>query len=85
MMAVMETVLPVATRFRLREIMDSASPPISQRELARRSGVSPTTVNRMYANLTAQVSLATLDALSAALGCAPGDLIERVEDRKKRR
>ena len=68
------------TRFRLHELLDRAG--MTQTDLHRLSGVSYTTINRMYANLTTQVSLQTLDALSAALGCEPGDLI--VRDRKWR-
>ena len=78
----METLSLMAARFRLAELIEAAG--ISQRELSRRSGVSPTTVNRMAANLTAQVSLATLDSLSAVLGVEPGDLIERVPERRGR-
>jgi DNA-binding Xre family transcriptional regulator len=38
----------------------------------------------MCRNLTAQVSLATLDALSAVLGVEPGDLLAREAKRRKR-
>lgn len=62
-------------RFCLDRLLEEAG--ISQRELSRRSGVSPTTINRMASNLTAQVSLRTLDALAKVLGLEPGDLIER--------
>ncbi len=62
-------------RFCLDRLLEEAG--VSQRELARRSKVSPTTINRMAANLTAQVSLRTLDALAKVLGVEPGDLIER--------
>jgi putative transcriptional regulator len=71
----MESVPVVTTRFRLRELLESRG--LSQRELAARSGVSPTTINRMCANLTAQVSLATLDAISDVLGVQPGTLLEK--------
>ena len=54
-----------------------------QRELARRSGVSPTTVNRMCANLTAQVSLETLDRLSDVLDVEPGEIIVRDAPRRR--
>ena len=81
-MRIMETTVQVPTRFRLQEILDNL--PISQRELSRKSGVSPTTINRMCSNLTAQVSLATLDALSAVLGVEPGELIEREPKRRNR-
>jgi putative transcriptional regulator len=73
----------MAARFRLAELIEAAG--ISQRELARPSGVFPTTINRMAANLTAQVSLATLDSLSDVLGVEPGDLIECVPERGRGR
>jgi putative transcriptional regulator len=79
----METVLKVPTLFRLKEVLKERG--MSQRELALQSKVSPTTVNRMCKNLTAQVSLATLDALCAALGVEPGDLLERKKKGEKRR
>ena len=83
----METTAIVPVRFRLSALLEEAG--LSQRELAMRSGVSPTTINRMVNNLTAQVSLATLDALSSVLGDAmgrvvePGELLER-EPAKRR-
>lgn len=80
----METIERVPTRFRLEALLAEHDPPISQRELARRSGVSPTTINRMCANLTAQVSLATLDAIADVLGVEPGDLLERDHKRRRR-
>lgn len=73
--ALMETSAQVPTRFRLLDVLEERQ--LSQRELARRSGVSPTTINRMCANLTAQVSLATLDALAKVLDVEPGELLER--------
>ena len=78
----MRTLLEMPTRFRLQEVLDAHVPAISQRELASQSGVSPTTINRMCRNLTAQVSLATLDALSEVLGVEPGELIEREAKRR---
>ena len=86
----METLDLLTARFRLQEILDSRETPVSQSELSRHSGVSLTTINRMANNLTAQVSLRTLDSLSASLSeligrqVEPGDLIERVEKRGKR-
>lgn len=75
--------MDMAARFRLAELLKESG--ISQRELAQRAEVSPTTVNRMANNLTAQVSLNTLDALSRVLGCEPGDLVERVPERAAKR
>lgn len=63
------------THFRLLDILQKAG--VSQSELARRSGISLRTINRMCTNATAQVSLATLDALAEVLEVAPGDLIAK--------
>jgi transcriptional regulator with XRE-family HTH domain len=84
----MEIQAPMAARFRLAELLEEAG--LSQRELATRSGVSPTTINRMANNLTGQVSLRTLDSLARALNDAgvrvgPADLIQDVPDRKRGR
>jgi transcriptional regulator with XRE-family HTH domain len=62
---------------------------LSQREIATRSGVSPTTINRMASNLTGQVSLRTLDSLARALSEAgvktgPAGLIQDVPEKGKR-
>ena len=79
----------MAARFRLRELIEEAG--ISQSELSRRSGVSFATINRMAQNSTEQVSLKTLDRLSATLGEAlgrdiePGELLEREPEPKKGR
>lgn len=70
----------MATRFRLQELLEAQSPPMSQSELARKSGVSLVTINGMARNRTAQVALATLDAISNVLECEPGDLFEREPD-----
>lgn len=75
------TVAHPLVRFRLDALLTEAG--LSQRELAARSGVSPTIINRMANNLAEQVALKTLDSLSYALGEAigrrvePGELIER--------
>jgi DNA-binding Xre family transcriptional regulator len=84
----MELLLAMPARFTLDFWLERTG--LSQRELATRAGVSPTIVNRMAQNLAKQVSLKTLDALSAVLSevhgkpVAPGDLIERVERKGKR-
>lgn len=72
----------MTTRFRLDAVLAGMAEPMSQSELSRRSGVSMTTINAMALNKTKQVSLATLDAISAALGVAPGDLLERESKRR---
>ena len=77
----MEGTIAMGTRFRLQELLDAADSPVrSQSELARRSGVSLVTINAMANQRTTRVDLSTLDAISKALGCEPGDLLER--DRK---
>jgi transcriptional regulator with XRE-family HTH domain len=74
----------MTARFRLAEALDIAG--MNQRELARRSGVSFVTINRICANHTNGVTLETLDRLAAALGVAPGELIESdLRPRAKRR
>lgn len=87
----MGATLAVTVRFRLHEVLADATPPLSQSELSRRSGVSLTTINAMVLNKTKQVSLATLDSLCDALGDAlqrrvePGELLEREPEPKRGR
>lgn len=75
---------PVAARFRLAELLETHD--VTQAELVRRSGVSQVTVNAIANNRTTRVDLATLNALSRALGeivgraVEPGELLERVPD-----
>jgi DNA-binding Xre family transcriptional regulator len=79
--------LPMTARFRLRELLEAAG--IGQSQLSRESGVSFSTINRMATNATEQVSLKTLDSISATLTrllnrtVEPGDLIERVPEKKR--
>lgn len=70
----------MSSRFRLRRLLKKAG--MSQGELSRTSGVSLSTVNRLATNATSRVDLETLDRLSAALGCEPGDLIRRKRSKK---
>lgn len=65
----------MTARFRLQELLDASA--MSQSELARRSGISLVTVNKIAQNRSNQVSLKTLDALSKVLKCQPGDLLKR--------
>jgi DNA-binding Xre family transcriptional regulator len=65
----------MVARFNLAQLL--ADRETSQRELARRSGVSLVTINRMCANHTTGVSLAVLEKLAAVLGVEPGELIVR--------
>lgn len=61
------------TTFRLIEILQRAG--MSQHELARRSGVSIRTVNRLATNTTGTVALETLDRIARVLKVKPGDLL----------
>ena len=70
----------MATRFRLAELLKASG--MSQTDLHRKSGIAYSTINGLVLNKARQVSLDTLDALSEALGCEPGDLI--VRDSKRR-
>lgn len=73
----------MTARFRLREMLEAAG--MSQTQLARDSGVSFATVNRICTNATEQVSLKTLDAIAAVLGIQPGDLIEGEKSKRGKR
>lgn len=70
------------TRFRLLEVLAELG--VSQRELARLSGISLTIISRIANNKAKQVALATLDKLAAALGVEPGDLIVREPKKGKK-
>jgi DNA-binding Xre family transcriptional regulator len=65
----------MTTRFRLAELLAAAE--MSQRELARKSGVTLVTINRMCGNHTEGATLRTLDKLARALGVEPGELVEQ--------
>lgn len=49
-------------------------------EVARMTGLGWTTVSNIYHGRTNMVSLETIAALCAALGCRPGDLFEYISD-----
>jgi len=53
-------------RFRLREVLEEHD--VSQSDFAKLADLSFATVNRLCTNATAQISLATLDKIIAALG-----------------
>jgi transcriptional regulator with XRE-family HTH domain len=76
-----EQVSRVTTVFNLAALLKRLG--ISQSELARRSGVSARTINRLTLNRTAQVSLATLDKIATALKVEPGELIGREPKRRR--
>jgi len=69
------------TNFCLREILGHRG--VSQSELARKSGVSFATINRLCTNATRQVSLDTLDKIATVLEVAPGTLIVREKSHRR--
>jgi putative transcriptional regulator len=51
---------------------------INQAELARKTGIRPTTINEMYHELIERVNLEHLDKICEALDCKLSDLIEYI-------
>ena len=70
----------MAIEWRLGRILAQHPDRMSQSELARRSGISFTTINAIAQGTTSRVDLATLDALCRELGVTPGDLLAYVAD-----
>jgi putative transcriptional regulator len=56
---------------------------ISLTELADRVGITLANLSILKTNKARAIRFSTLDALCRALGCQPGDLIERVEGEQK--
>ncbi len=50
----------------------------TQSDLARMTGIRPTTINEMYHEICERVNLEHLDLICEALGCELSDLIQRV-------
>lgn len=69
------------TVFRLRDLLAKLG--VSQSELARLSGLSFATINRLSTNATTQVSLVTLDKIASVLKVEPGELIVREKRARK--
>ena len=65
----------MSVRFRLAELLKARG--MSQRELARRSGVALTIISRMSKNHSKQVALASLERIAKVLKVEPGRLIAR--------
>ncbi len=55
----------------------------SQAELARKTGIRPSTINDYYHELAERVSLDNLDLICEALGCEITDLLEYIPNTKK--
>lgn len=73
----------MATRFRLREMLEAAG--MNQSELARKSGVSIVTINSIANNRTERVDLETVEGITKALGVEPGELFVRIADKRRKR
>jgi len=68
----------MAVKLRLQELAQARGLNLSQ--VQRRSGLTLAMVRRYWRNETSEVSLKALDALSALLQVAPGDLFTKVEE-----
>lgn len=53
---------------------------VTQADLARRTGIRPTTINEMYHELCERVNLEHLDLICEALDCDLSEILVRVPD-----
>lgn len=63
----------MTTRLRLDAIMREKN--MTARELAERTGLMESTISEWRTNKVTKISLKTIDLLSTALGCEPGELL----------
>ncbi len=54
----------------------------TQADLARKTGIRPTTINELYHEMTDRVNLEHLDLICEALDCNLNDLIIRVPNKE---
>lgn len=54
----------------------------SQADLARKTGIRPSTINELYHEVTDRINLEHLDLICEALGCDLDELIVRIPDKK---
>ena len=59
---------------RLPVLMAKRMPPLTQRQLAEDTKLSPTTINQLYRNKFTRVDVDTVDAICNYFGCEVGDL-----------
>lgn len=50
----------------------------TQADLARKTGIRPTTINEMYHEIAERISLEHLDLICETLDCELGDILVRV-------
>lgn len=62
--------------FRLAEILGDFN--MTQKELARRTGIRPATINEMYHGKTKRLTVENLDKICQALDCTTEDLLEYI-------
>lgn len=55
---------------------------LTQKDLARKTGIRAATINEYYNELAERVNLEHLDKICEVLGCELGELIQRVQDPK---
>lgn len=55
----------------------------TQADLARKTGIRPTTINELYHELVERVNLEHLDKICEALDCDLSEIIERVPNTTK--
>ena len=55
----------------------------TQADLARKTGIRPSTISEMYHELIDRVNLEHLDLICEALDCQPGDILQYIEDEKE--
>jgi DNA-binding Xre family transcriptional regulator len=73
----------IPTRIRLKELRDGRG--WSQLELAETADAGQATIWEMETGQVKRVSLDLIDRLARALGVQPGELLERVPERKAKR
>lgn len=56
---------------------------LTQADLARKTGIRPTTINEMYHELVERVNLDHLDKICEVLDCKIEDLLEYIPNKKK--
>ncbi|MHC1683397.1 MAG: helix-turn-helix domain-containing protein [Clostridiaceae bacterium] len=56
----------------------------TQAELARRTGIRPSTINEMYHEIIERINIEHLDKICEALNCTLDELIEYIPNSRKK-
>ena len=56
----------------------------TQADLARKTGIRPSTINDLYHDLAERINLEHLDLICEALGCELSDILVRVPNKETR-